>query len=342
MKSFETPPQFNTENQLEKIEQPSQPEVSPKPEALKTNIEDSSSEQIEQEQVLPEEGTEQWAKELPSETFGTEEERKNNFEKLLIELSKEKTKHGISAEEFEKRLKEAEEYTESMPLFHNTSLKGAIGIFNLGKIASLHTLRKEKGLLRTLFQSNTLAMDKRAGLHKMVFVSPISIRNYGDVTLEVDGKILDRPDCVVTYEDIIKTLERVCPPGKVDTIFEYAREYFAMPQVLKEYKSQVISGINFRNFLSHYIAIYGIPEKYQECWGEDFRSGTINSSNAGVHDALSPHVKKMIIPEIKVRNEISFKNIKGVVVKNQAHSDLLINNGVPRDLIKIVGLERGK
>jgi len=209
---------------------PSQPAVSPKPEAPKTNIEDSSSEQIEQEQVLPEEGPEQWAKELPPETFGTEEERKNNFEKLLIELNKEKIKHNIPSEEFEKRLKEAEEYTESMPLFHNTSLKGAIGIFNLGKIASLHTLRKEKGLLRTFFQSNTLAVDKRAGLHKMVFVSPIPIRNYGDVTLEVDGKILDRPDCVVTYEDIINTLERVCPPGKLDAIFQYAKEYLAIPQ----------------------------------------------------------------------------------------------------------------
>jgi len=61
-----------------------------------------------------------------------------------------------------------------------------------------------------------------------------------------------------------------------------------------------------------------------------------------VHDAPSPHIKKLTIPEIKVRNKISSENIKEVMVKNQAHADLLINNGVPKDLIKIVGLERGK
>ena len=293
----------------------------------------------QQESVLQGEGPEKWAKELSPETFGTEEERRNNFEKLLIELIKKKIKYGIPAEEFEKRLKEAREYTENISLFHSTSLKRAVGIFNLGKIASRQTLEKTKGSWHMFFQSNTLAVDKRAGLDKMVFTSPLPINYYGDVVLELDGKILDRSDCVVTYEDIIITLERFCPSpsGKLSGMFSYVKEYFGMPKVLREYRSQVISGNNFREFLSHYIAIYGVSEDYQKHQDGKLRSEIINSSNAKVHKASSSKIKKWVTtPEVKVRNEISAENIKRVVVRYQAQKDLLINNGVPEDLIKIV------
>jgi len=109
-----------------------------------------------------------------------------------------------------------------------------------------------------------------------------------------------------------------------------------MPKILSEYKSQVISGKSFREFLSHYIAIYGIPENYQKYQDEDLHLETTNSPSTEAHNVPSSYIKKWSTPEIKVGNEIGTGNIKRVIVKNQSHADLLIENGVPEDLIEIV------
>ncbi len=151
---------------------------------------------------VPEEGPEKWAKEMPMETVGTHEDRKKNFERYINGLKEKRKNIGISEEEFKRRLEISKKFVEKLPILHFTEFRSVSEIFKSGKLLSVSELKKPQ------FRAHTEENDIKCGLDKFIF-STIGIRKFsGEAKLVIDNKILNRPDCVVTPEDIVSTCYR--------------------------------------------------------------------------------------------------------------------------------------
>lgn len=290
-------------------------EQAPKPEALK-------------------ERPEKWAREIPVEVFGTEEERKQNFNRLLQEIEEERETRGISEEEFEKKLEKAKEFVEKMPLIHTTSLKSVAAIFRSEEIISLAELEKKRG--RKGVETHTHRNDQAANLDRFVFLTtPLNLKKFfsSEVWLKINNDLLDRSDVVVTAEDIAEVPERLFPEQQ-----SYDYELWTEPlspefftQVLKEYKSQAISGADFKEFLSHLIALY--YQNPEDCL-KDYREIAEEYTSSVREGQQELPLKRWFIPEIKIMQKIGAEKVRRILVTSSNSKELLVKNGIPEEQIQ--------
>lgn len=299
--SFEQGPQFNIpENKPEQVKEPEQVK------------------KIEK----PTEGS-------FTETFGTEKEREENFQKMLEGLAEERKEQGISDEDFEKRLSQSEKFVEKLPLFHVTSLESVTKIFSSGKILSLNNLEQTRETKE--YRSNTNIEDKKYGLDNFVF-SSTSPRFCGDAALVIDRNVLDKKDCVVTGEDIVETAKRV----KNKEPFSYVAYD---PEVMDDYKKQTMGGKDFKEFLPRFIAAHHEnPSDYIGYQMTDEYCAKENDFNEAHKSEDHPPLYQgsWYSPEIKNKDEIGTESVQSILVRIERFKDLLVEKGVPENLIKVV------
>ena len=271
-------------------------------------------------QFFGKEGPEKWAEEVPTETFGTEEERKQNFERFIGRLKQEREKEGVSEEEFEERLSRTEQFLENMVLIHSTSLRSVAEIFGSRKIFSLAELQKNRPVTDIV---HTFSSDREAGLDQFIFMSSGAKILFGDAVLVMGNEIINRPDCFATAEDIVEIPSRLqdCfPRGEQKNWSGLSRE--TTPDIwnecLKEYRQQILSGKDFKKFLANFIASYhSHPEdslRYPTSRDYTIASHDHLYDRSGLGQRVPLFFKKWYRPEIKVKNEIGVENIKFVIV----------------------------
>lgn len=304
-----------------------------------------SPEKFEEKTEELKEGPEKWAQEASVETFGTEEERRENSERFIGEFSKEREKQGISNEEFKERLEEAEKFLENMPPTNATSLKSVVEIFKSGKILAISEVeRKGEG---QKFVNHTLKFDREIGLDKFIFMSNgTRYLTYGDAILVINNKILERPDCFVTAEDIADIPLRLRNFDGPEFIRWLSRECFPekYAATLKEYRKQMISGKDFKHLLSEFIATYySNPEKYLTYlktpeYDKEYSTHWLEKAHfLDKFQQMTPFFKKQWHqPEIKVKKEIKTEDINFIIVLRSTDADFLTKNGVPSKKIRVV------
>ncbi len=286
---------------------------------------------------VPEGGPEKWAKEMPVETVGTEKERRENYKRFLGELGEERKKLGLSEEEFKKRLEKAEKFVEKMPIFHFTSLRRVVEIFKSGKLFSTSELKKPE-----FTAANTLKNDIECGLDKFIFLTNEIRESFAQPALIINNKILNRPDCVVTPEDIVFTSFR-CFEDRNWLTRELDLE--SLKKIQEEYKKTAISGKDFKEFLSQFIATnHRNPEEFI-----DYSCDKKFANQKGEHYIRYRKEQKQPIPlfpkewytgpEIKVMKEMKAEDISSIILSPE-YAGGFIPEGIPKDLIKFGRINR--
>ncbi|MBI2041976.1 MAG: hypothetical protein HYT20_03085, partial [Candidatus Nealsonbacteria bacterium] len=284
------------------------------------------------------EGLEKWLHDVPVETVGTEKERQENLERFSEELKIERDGRGILEEEYRERLERAKSFLENLPLIHVTSFASIERILDSGKVLSISEIKKNEEHPR----GNTFPADQEAGFDKFVFAGLGNVV-IGDAAVVFKEKILDRPDCFITAEDVVDVPKRLLDAGFRWPTYDWkylTKEknpaFFA--EVLKEYRKQTLAGKDFKRFLADFIAThcakpeeyvgFSDSEVYKKAWSRFYHPF---SSERQPLFPMAWHN-----PEIKVMKEIGIDDIRFIMVGNIETAESLARYyKIPLDRFKV-------